>query len=73
MPTIVPMTIPAIAPPERLPEHVSEVEEAVVDCRETRVMGACFEGISKDSRLESHGSASDTTGRNMFIGRRWTE
>lgn len=38
VPAMVPMTMPAIAPPERLLGHVSEVE--VVDCRDTKVMGA---------------------------------
>jgi hypothetical protein len=39
VPAMVPMTMPAIAPPERLLGHVSEVEE-VVDCLDTKVMGA---------------------------------
>lgn len=38
VPAMLPMTMPAIAPPERLLGHVSDVE--VVDCRDCRVMGA---------------------------------
>ena len=38
VPAMVPMTMPAIAPPERLLGHVSEVE--VVDCLATSVVGA---------------------------------
>lgn len=40
VPAIVPMTMPAIAPPERLLGHVSEVE--VVDCLATSVVGDWF-------------------------------
>lgn len=37
VPAMLPMTIPAIAPPESVLGHVSEVEE-VVDCRDTKVL-----------------------------------